>query len=195
MINKRALDILVECTDSIKYNALYNQTLKSYSYENARKVLESWNQLHGDPVVCAHKCMAFFEYCIDSEPSTSRIKTLAEILSEGALKKVRDGNQMRAYVKRKISRFKTKLSTKINNKTDDNKNAVNTTIEKFNDRLAMTISCKMSKKANTYSSIEEMEKLISDLGNCNNPYHCPHGRPTIITFSIYELEKMFKRSI
>ena len=69
------------------------------------------------------------------------------------------------------------------------------TIEKFNDRLAMTISCKMSKKANTYSSIEEMEKLISDLGNCNNPYHCPHGRPTIITFSIYELEKMFKRSI
>ena len=69
------------------------------------------------------------------------------------------------------------------------------TIEKFNDRLAMTVSCKMSKKANTYSSIEEMEKLISDLGNCNNPYHCPHGRPTIITFSIYELEKMFKRSI
>lgn len=69
------------------------------------------------------------------------------------------------------------------------------TIEKFNDRLAMTVSCKMSKKANTYSSLEEMEKLISDLGNCNNPYHCPHGRPTIITFSIYELEKMFKRSI
>ena len=69
------------------------------------------------------------------------------------------------------------------------------TIEKFNDRLAMTVSCKMSKKANTYSSLEEMEKLISDLGNCHNPYHCPHGRPTIITFSIYELEKMFKRSI
>ena len=152
MINKRALDILVECTDSIKYNALYNQTLKSYSYENARKVLESWNQLHGDPVVCAHKCMAFFEYCIDSEPSTSRIKTLAEILSEGALKKVRDGNQMRAYVKRKISRFKTKLSTKINNKTDDNKNAVNTTIEKFNDQIKKTtgnnIASAQTKPAN-----------------------------------------------
>lgn len=69
------------------------------------------------------------------------------------------------------------------------------TLEKFNDRLAMTVSCKMSKKANTYSSIKEMETLINDLSKCDNPYHCPHGRPTIITFTIYELEKMFKRSI
>lgn len=68
-------------------------------------------------------------------------------------------------------------------------------IEKFNDRLAMTVSCKMSKKANTYSSISEMENLIKDLKKCNNPYHCPHGRPTIIHYSIYELEKLFKRSI
>ena len=68
-------------------------------------------------------------------------------------------------------------------------------IEKFNDRLAMTVSCKMSKKANTYSSISEMENLIKDLKKCNNPYHCPHGRPTIIHYSIYELEQLFKRSI
>lgn len=65
----------------------------------------------------------------------------------------------------------------------------------FNDRVAMTVSCKMSKKANTYSSIEEMECLIKDLRKCDNPYHCPHGRPTIIFYSIYELEKLFKRSI
>ncbi len=65
----------------------------------------------------------------------------------------------------------------------------------FNDRVAMTVSCKMSKKANTYSSIEEMERLIKDLRKCDNPYHCPHGRPTIIFYSIYELEKLFKRSI
>lgn len=68
-------------------------------------------------------------------------------------------------------------------------------IEKFNDRLAMTVSCKMSKKANSYSSVSEMEKLIKDLGKCDNPYHCPHGRPTIIHYSIYELERLFKRSI
>lgn len=69
------------------------------------------------------------------------------------------------------------------------------TVAKFNERLAMNISCKMSKKANTYSSIEEMEKLIKDLYVCDDPFHCPHGRPTIIHYSIYELEKLFKRSI
>lgn len=68
-------------------------------------------------------------------------------------------------------------------------------IGKFNDRLAMTISCKMSIKANTNISLEEMEHLIQDLQKCENPFHCPHGRPTIVHFSIYELEKMFKRSI
>ncbi|MDO5568646.1 MAG: DNA mismatch repair endonuclease MutL [bacterium] len=68
-------------------------------------------------------------------------------------------------------------------------------VKRFNDRLAMTISCKKSKKANEYSSISEMESLIADLQLCDNPYHCPHGRPTIITFTKYELEKMFKRSI
>lgn len=68
-------------------------------------------------------------------------------------------------------------------------------IGKFNDRLAMTISCKMSIKANTNISIKEMESLINDLRKCDNPFNCPHGRPTVIHFSIYELEKMFKRSI
>lgn len=68
-------------------------------------------------------------------------------------------------------------------------------VGKFNDRLAMTISCKMSIKANTNISIKEMESLINDLRKCENPFNCPHGRPTVIHFSIYELEKMFKRSI
>ena len=68
-------------------------------------------------------------------------------------------------------------------------------VGKFNDRLAMTISCKMSIKANTNISIKEMESLINDLRKCDNPFNCPHGRPTVIHFSIYELEKMFKRSI
>ena len=68
-------------------------------------------------------------------------------------------------------------------------------VGKFNDRLAMTISCKMSIKANTSISMEEMESLINDLRKCDNPFNCPHGRPTVIHFSIYELEKMFKRSI
>ena len=69
------------------------------------------------------------------------------------------------------------------------------TLEKFNDNLAKMVSCKMSIKANTYIDKPSMESLISDLRKCKNPYNCPHGRPAIIHFSIYELENMFKRSI
>ena len=71
----------------------------------------------------------------------------------------------------------------------------NFSLEKFNDNLAKMVSCKMSIKANTYIDKPSMETLINDLRKCKNPYNCPHGRPSIIHFSIYELEKMFKRSI
>ena len=71
----------------------------------------------------------------------------------------------------------------------------NFSLEKFNDNLAKMVSCKMSIKANTYVDKASMESLINDLRKCKNPYNCPHGRPSIIHFSIYELEKMFKRSI
>ena len=68
-------------------------------------------------------------------------------------------------------------------------------LDKFNDNLAKMVSCKMSIKANTFIDKASMESLINDLRKCNNPFNCPHGRPAIIHFSIYELEKMFKRSI
>ncbi len=67
-------------------------------------------------------------------------------------------------------------------------------LAKFNDHLSATLACKASIKANTNLSINEMEELINDLRKCHNPFNCPHGRPTIITFTKYELEKMFKRS-
>ena len=71
----------------------------------------------------------------------------------------------------------------------------NFSLAKFNDNLAKMVSCKMSIKANTYVDKASMERLINDLRLCKNPYNCPHGRPSIIHFSKYELEKMFKRSI
>lgn len=71
----------------------------------------------------------------------------------------------------------------------------NFTIEKFRDNLAKMVACKMSIKGNTFIDKPSMEALISDLRKCKNPYNCPHGRPAIIHFSIYELEKMFHRSI
>ena len=68
-------------------------------------------------------------------------------------------------------------------------------LAKFLDHLAATMACKASVKGNTRITLEDMESIISQLRECNNPFHCPHGRPTMIEFSIYELEKMFKRSI
>lgn len=68
-------------------------------------------------------------------------------------------------------------------------------VEKFNESIAITLSCKLSIKANENISIKEMEKLINDLRKCKNPYTCPHGRPTVIFYSNYELEKLFKRAM
>ena len=53
----------------------------------------------------------------------------------------------------------------------------------------------MSVKGNTRLTDSQMQQIINDLVLCDNPYNCPHGRPSIIHFSKYELEKMFKRSI
>ena len=66
---------------------------------------------------------------------------------------------------------------------------------RFNDHLAKTAACKMSIKANMKISNEAMEEIIKELVLCDNPYNCPHGRPTIIKFSNYDLERMFKRSM
>lgn len=71
----------------------------------------------------------------------------------------------------------------------------NFSIEKFNEKLAIMLSCKMAIKANQNISMAEMEALIDDLRKCKNPYTCPHGRPTTIFYSNYELEKMFKRAM
>ena len=60
------------------------------------------------------------------------------------------------------------------------------------DKL-ITKACKASIKANDYIKKEEIDALISDLKICKNPFSCPHGRPTFIKFSRYDIEKMFKR--
>ena len=70
----------------------------------------------------------------------------------------------------------------------------NFSIVKFNEKIATMLSCKMAIKANMNITIEEMESLINDLRKCDNPFNCPHGRPTIIFYSNYDLEKLFKRS-
>ena len=64
---------------------------------------------------------------------------------------------------------------------------------KLQEHAIATLSCKASLKANTYLSQEGMQNLIDKLMCCDNPYVCPHGRPTIIYYSTYEIEKLFKR--
>lgn len=62
------------------------------------------------------------------------------------------------------------------------------------DRIA-TMSCKAAVKGNNQLSPAEADHLIDELLNLDNPYACPHGRPTIISMSKYELEKKFKRIV
>ena len=64
---------------------------------------------------------------------------------------------------------------------------------KFNDRVAASLACKASVKANSSLTQDEMQSIINNLFKCKFPYTCPHGRPTVIKYPLYELEKMFKR--
>lgn len=58
-----------------------------------------------------------------------------------------------------------------------------------------TAACKAAVKGNNTLSFEEADQLIEELLGLENPYHCPHGRPTIISMTRYELEKKFKRIV
>lgn len=65
-------------------------------------------------------------------------------------------------------------------------------MEMITDKLA-SMACKAAVKGNTTMSYEEMDSLMEQLMKLDNPYQCPHGRPTIISMTKYELEKKFKR--
>ena len=67
--------------------------------------------------------------------------------------------------------------------------------DQFVWRMAATMACRMSVKANDYLSYDDQVWLLETLRNCENPFTCPHGRPTIITYTKYDLEKLFKRSL
>ena len=58
-----------------------------------------------------------------------------------------------------------------------------------------SMACKASVKGNMKMSRAEMEELLDELLTLDNPYNCPHGRPTIISMSKYEIEKKFKRIV
>ena len=66
-------------------------------------------------------------------------------------------------------------------------------LKSIRDELAKRISCKGAIKANRNMEIDEINELVNQLSKCKNPFTCPHGRPTIISFTKYEIEKLFLR--
>ncbi|TRM12470.1 DNA mismatch repair endonuclease MutL [Lentibacillus cibarius] len=66
-------------------------------------------------------------------------------------------------------------------------------VEMIREDAAALMSCKRSIKANHYLNQQDMTRLLEDLRKSRDPFTCPHGRPIVIHFSSYELEKMFKR--
>lgn len=66
-------------------------------------------------------------------------------------------------------------------------------IHKLREDTAIMMSCKKSIKANHYLTTKDMEALLDTLREASDPFTCPHGRPVIIQYTTYELEKMFKR--
>ena len=66
-------------------------------------------------------------------------------------------------------------------------------IGKLREEAAIMMSCKQSIKANHHLTLPDMERLLNDLSKSENPFTCPHGRPVLIHFTTYEIEKMFKR--
>ena len=67
--------------------------------------------------------------------------------------------------------------------------------DQFIWRIAATTACRMSVMAGDYISQEDMEWILENIRYCDNPFTCPHGRPSIITYTKYELEKLFKRQL
>ena len=68
------------------------------------------------------------------------------------------------------------------------------TVESIDDKIA-SMSCKAAVKGNMRLSLPEVHALIDELLQLDNPYNCPHGRPTIIAMSKYDIEKKFKRVV
>jgi len=68
-----------------------------------------------------------------------------------------------------------------------------TDVKKLREEAAIMMSCKRSIKANHYLDKQQIERLLQDLKTRVNPFTCPHGRPVIVHFRTYEIEKMFKR--
>ena len=63
------------------------------------------------------------------------------------------------------------------------------------EKVIASMACKASVKAGDRIQREQMDTILDELLTLDNPYHCPHGRPTVFSVDRYELEKRFKRVV
>lgn len=66
-------------------------------------------------------------------------------------------------------------------------------IAKFREKTAIMMSCKRAIKANQHLDDRQAKALLTQLNQCENPFNCPHGRPTLVHFTSRDIERMFKR--
>ncbi|MBT6339344.1 MAG: DNA mismatch repair protein MutL, partial [Desulfobacula sp.] len=67
--------------------------------------------------------------------------------------------------------------------------------DKWMEDCLISMACHTAIRANKAMQTGEMAKLLEDLEKCKNPFHCPHGRPTIVCLDAGQLEKLFKRVV
>ena len=63
----------------------------------------------------------------------------------------------------------------------------------YQKKTLLKLACKTAVKANRVFTVEEIRNLLVQLGQCKNPYYCPHGRPVMIKLKKNDIEKYFKR--
>ena len=112
---------------NVNVHTTYERVMKNYNYNNAKVVIENWYSLDKNSNFAFEKAMKVFDLVCENG-TVSEINTMTNYIVENVVPKVRDGAQTAQLIKMKVGRFKTKVSTKINNKIEDMKNAVaNTT--------------------------------------------------------------------
>lgn len=130
--------------------------------------------------------------CLTSEESIFLETKLDEFLKMGFNL---EGFGLNTFVVREVPVWAkdSNLEEIITSMISDMMSTGNTDIRLYRDKIAKIISCRASIKAHDKITRDEAMHLVRELGKCDNPYHCPHGRPTLIKITLKELEKMFER--
>lgn len=134
-------NVIVECCREQKYLNMYDKVMESYNYDHTMQVLENWNSLDNDPVICIQMAIELFEHCAENESTIGKIRSAANIICE-AVKKSRDGKGLNFYIKHRLARFKTKLSTKFKTRLTKGINSTSNATTAITNKIQNAVSSK-----------------------------------------------------